>query len=298
MPEDIRFMNESKLLSANEIVDIASLFIHEYGIKKIRFTGGEPLTNPKAPEIIKQLSLLPVKMAITTNAILLDQFLELFKETGLQSVNISLDTLNPKKFKSITKRDVFYLVMENIRKAVELDFRVKLNMVAILGMNDEEILDFIRLTQHEDIHVRFIEFMPFDGNSWEWDRVIGHQYILAKVMQTLPVEKLSDEPNSTSKAYRITGWKGTFAIISTVTQPFCESCNRIRLTADGKLRNCLFDRGELDLLKPLRNGMDIKPIIEAAINNKSEKLGGLPGFDQVEELIPKLSDRSMVKIGG
>lgn len=298
MPEDIRFINEKNILSAEEIIRIASVFVSKYGIRKIRLTGGEPLVHPQVGQIISQLADMPVKLAITTNAVLLHKFIPAFKQKGLTSINISLDTLQESKFKAITKRDYFHQVTNNIQSGIDEGFHIKLNMVVMQGMNDDEILDFISLTRSKNIHVRFIEFMPFVGNTWARDKVISQHHILELANSEFKIEKLHDEANSTSKAYKVSGWKGTFAIISTVTHPFCETCNRIRLTADGHLRNCLFDRGELNLLKPLRQGLDIEPIIEKAIQNKKERLGGLPTFDHEQELFDNLSERSMVKIGG
>ena len=298
MPANPEFMQSPKLMSSEEIEHISSIFVNDYGINKIRLTGGEPLVRKDFPEILKKLSKLDTSLNITTNGILLNQFWRRLKLSGITSVNISLDTLKKKKFKEITRIDAYQQVKENIYKAIENFIYVKLNVVAMKGFNDDEIIDFVKLTKHLPIHVRFIEFMPFAGNQWKNARVIKYNEIIEKVGSIYSYEKVKDPKNSTAQAFRIENGLGTFAIISTVSNGFCSSCNRIRLTADGKIRNCLFDQGEIDLLSPLRKGNDIKPLIEKSILKKHEKFGGLPDFKQESKLISKLDQRSMLKIGG
>lgn len=298
LPKDPRFFPNQKLLSKDELVELATLFVEEFGIKKIRFTGGEPLLRKDAPEIIRAIGQLPVKLNITTNGILLDQYLDLFEEIGLKSINISMDTLSKDKFKEITLRDEFDKVMANIDLALSRGFRIKINAVAIKGFNDNEMLDFVEWTRDLPIHVRLIEFMPFSGNQWQWEKVVPYQELLKQVEDNYSVEKLSDAPTSTTKSYRVKDFKGTFAYITTVSQPFCQGCNRIRLTADGKLRNCLFSRGEFDLKTPLREGKDVKNLIQSAILAKYKERGGLPEEWFDESFIKEISDRSMTAIGG
>jgi GTP 3',8-cyclase len=164
-------------------------------------------------------------------------------------------------------------------------------------VNDDELADFVALGEHADLHLRFIEFMPFDGNAWNWEQVVSYDDMLAIIGRRFAIEKLHDKPNSTSKAHRVPSFKGTFAVISTITQPFCEGCNRLRITAEGKLRNCLFAKAETDLLAAFRAGEDICPLIAASVGAKAERLGGLPEF-QDAALAEQLSKRAMVKIGG
>jgi len=298
LPKDPKFFPNQKLLTQEELVQLATLFVNDFGIKRIRFTGGEPLLRKDVGEIIHQIAQLPVKLAITTNGVYLHRHFDLFKEIGLTSLNISLDTLDRQKFHEITLRDEFNKVMENIDLALGRGFRIKVNAVAIKGFNDQEILDFVAWTKEIPIHVRFIEFMPFSGNEWQWEKVVPYQDLLKQVEAVYPVEKLDDAPTSTTKSYRVKGFSGTFAFISTVSQPFCQGCNRIRLTADGKLRNCLFARGEFDLKTPLRAGEDVKGIIQEAILAKFKERGGLPEEWFDESFIQDLSDRSMTAIGG
>jgi GTP 3',8-cyclase len=297
MPENIRFLPPSKLMTADEIYGIAQVFV-EAGVHKIRLTGGEPLLRRDAHDIIRRLGTLPVELAITTNATFLHDFLDLFAEVGLRKINISLDTLDAERFAAITRRDQFAQVKANVDLALQRGFHIKLNMVVMRGVNDHELVDFVEMTRNQDLHLRFIEFMPFDGNSWNREQVFSYAEMLAAIEGKYAIEKLADKPHSTSKAHRVAGYKGTFAVISTVTQPFCEGCDRIRLTAEGKLRNCLFARAETDLLTPWRAGEDIRPLIAASILAKAEKLGGLPEFQDEATLQGQLSKRAMVKIGG
>jgi GTP 3',8-cyclase len=298
MPEDAKFYSSPQLMNPAEIEAIASVFVNQFGVKKIRLTGGEPLVRKEFSEILKRISSLPVNLGITTNAILLDRYWDELKAAGIRSLNLSLDTLQPVRFHTITRRNEFDKVWQNFQQALELGFKVKLNMVVMKGENEDEVIEFAKMSAHPNVHIRFIEFMPFEGNSWHWEKVIPSEEILNRIQHAFEIEKLTDKPNSTSKAWQIKGYAGTFAVISTITQHFCGSCNRIRLTADGKLRNCLFATEEFDLLNALRNGKDIAAIIRQGIDAKKEKLGGLPQFQNETEVLEQLSLRSMVKIGG
>src|SRR5436190_2130104 len=230
----------------------------------------------------------------------LDRHLDGLIAAGLKNINISLDTFDAERFKKIARRDGFTRVWANIQQALRRGLRVKVNMVVMRGVNDDEILRFVELTRDHDVHVRFIEFMPFAGNHWGRDRVYTYAEMLGHISSVHPVEKLADEAHSTAKAYRVRDWPGTFAVISTVTEPFCGDCDRLRLTAEGKMRNCLFSREETDLLSALRRGEDIAPLIEANVLGKHAMLGGLPLFkpEKQEEVLHDLSERPMVSIGG
>mgnify|MGYP003393547855 CR=1 FL=1 len=300
MPEDQHFLRREELMTREEIATIATLFVERYGISKIRVTGGEPLVRPEAVEIVRDLSRLPVKLGLTTNALTLHKHINGLVEAGLKSINISLDTFDAERFRKIARRDGFNTVWNNIRQALERGLRVKVNMVVMRGVNDDELLRFVELTRDHPVHVRFIEFMPFAGNHWGRERVYTYAEMLGHIGSVYSFEKLNDDPHSTAKAYRVPGWPGTFAVISTVTEPFCGDCDRLRLTAEGKMRNCLFAREETDLLSALRSGEDIAPLIEANVLAKHAMLGGLPQFkpEREEEVLPDLSARPMVSIGG
>ncbi len=298
MPDEhIKCMPHSSLMSAEEIEIMARIFV-DHGVRKIRLTGGEPLVRKEAADIIERLSALPVELTITTNAVLADQFLEHFLRAGIRSLNVSLDTLHPETFFALTRRDNWHKVWRNLEMLVESGLHVKLNTVVMKGVNEQELPDFVALTRDMPIHTRFIEFMPFQGNQWEHDRVFPAAQILEQIGTRFDFEKLRDGKNDTARKYQVYGHKGTFAIISTMSEPFCAGCNRMRLTADGKMKNCLFSRSEVDLLGALRKGEDIVPLIQYCLDLKEEALGGQlrADYDHIEA--DKLQNRSMIAIGG
>lgn len=298
MPEeDYAFMPAKQLMQANEILTIARLFVAQ-GVNKIRLTGGEPLVRKDAGEIIRQLGELDVELTITTNGTRVAHFLDDFIKAGIRSVNISLDTLQKDKFQLLTRRDQFDEVKKNISLLLESGFIVKVNVVVVKGLNENEILDFIAWTKDTPVQIRFIEFMPFDGNQWNSHKLVTWQEILARIGEQYQIETRENNPHDTSKKYGISGHKGNFAVISTMSAPFCNSCNRIRLTADGKIKNCLFSQEETDLLEALRMGKELLPIIEQSILSKHKELGGQ--FSKQFELIDAntLHNRSMIAIGG
>lgn len=298
MPEeDYMFTPASKLMQADEIEAIAKIFVSQ-GVKKIRLTGGEPLVRKDAADIIMRLSKLPVKLTLTTNATRLHEFVDVIKDAGISLINISLDTLKKDRFILMTKRDHFEKVMSNIELMISNNIHFKVNAVVMKGLNDDEISDFITWTKNSPVHVRFIEFMPFDGNRWNSDRVITWQQILEKAKQSFDIVPLERVIHDTAKKYQVKDHLGTFAVISTMSAPFCGDCNRMRLTADGKMKNCLFSKTETDLLTPFRMGEDIVPLIYQSIRDKKEALGGqfTTELDKIE--ISKLENRSMITIGG
>lgn len=287
-------------MTRKEILHLAQIFVHDHGITKIRITGGEPLVRPDVSDIVQDIAALPVKLGLTTNALSLHKHIDPLWDAGLRSINISLDTLDAQRFMVITRRDGLQQVQRNITLALKKGFRVKLNMVVMRGVNDDEIVEFVKMTSEHDLHVRFIEFMPFAGNGWGREKVFTYAEMLQKIAYELPIEKLQDDPHSTAKAHRVIGWKGTFAVISTVTKPFCGDCDRLRLTAEGKMRNCLFSREETDLLTALRNGEDVHQLVRTNVLAKHKMLGGLPPFklEKETEIGRTISVRPMVSIGG
>ena len=298
MPEEeYEFTPASRLMQVNEIVAIAQTFV-DLGVTKIRLTGGEPLVRKDAAEIITRLAALPVQLTITTNATRLHDFVDVIKQAGIKSINISLDTLQKDRFLLMTKRDQFEQVMKNINLMIDNGIHVKVNAVVIKGLNDSEINDFVRMTKEQPIHVRFIEFMPFTGNRWNSDKVITWQQILAQVSREFEVMPIEREKHETAKKYTVPGHLGTFAVISTMSAPFCGDCNRMRLTADGKMKNCLFSNTETDLLTPFRKGDDIVPLIYQSIKDKKHALGGQFTTEMEKIETSKLENRSMITIGG
>jgi len=291
MPEEkVMSTPSAKLMQADEIAGIAAVF-QSLGITKIRLTGGEPLVRKDAGDIMHRLALLPVELTISTNAVLVDEYIERFKASGIRNVNVSLDTLDPEVFFAITRRGDFARITKNIALLLNNGFHVKVNMVVMKGVNETAVLDFVRWTKDFPLDVRFIEFMPFAGNGWERDKVLGYQEMLENIRKVFAVVKLEDPQHDTAKKYQVPGHAGAFAFITTVTEPFCTGCNRLRLTADGKMKNCLFSSGETDLLTPWRAGQDIIPLILESVKSKKAERGGRFDFEHIE-------NRSMIRIGG
>lgn len=298
MPDELMlFKPSAHLMQVDEIDAIAGMFVH-MGVRKIRLTGGEPLVRKEAKEIIEVLSRYPVELTITTNGSRMHEFIQTFKDAGIRSVNVSLDTLNADKFLAVTRRPQFQQVWDNIQLMIREGFHVKVNVVMMKGMNDDEILDFIAWTKEQPVHIRFIEFMPFSGNHWENEKVVSYQQILETIAAEYDFVKLRDDANATAKKFKVYNHEGTFAIISTMSAPFCSTCNRMRLTADGKMKNCLFSKGEVDLLSAYRSGQDIMPLIEQCVIEKEEALGGQFTQDYKQIDADALTNRSMIRIGG
>ncbi|MBU3713340.1 MAG: GTP 3',8-cyclase MoaA [Ferruginibacter sp.] len=298
MPEDdYDFTPPARLMQKDEIIHLTKLFV-DLGVNKIRLTGGEPLMRKDAGEIIEAISSLPVSLFLTTNGTRLHEFEATIKNAGIKVINISLDTLNREKFLLLTKRNQFDLVYKNILLMIDKGVRVKVNMVVMKGINENEINDFIEWTKNTAIHIRFIEFMPFTGNKWTSNKVFTWEEILGLIGKRFSFVPLENDKNDTAKSYSIEGHLGSFSVISTMSAPFCSTCNRIRLTADGKLKNCLFSKDETDLLTAYRKGEDVINLIQKNILNKKKELGGQFNNDY-ENLNPEIiSNRSMINIGG
>lgn len=298
MPEEeYEFTPPNRLMQAEEIEAIAKIFVSN-GVNKIRLTGGEPLVRKDAADIIMRLSKLPIKLTITTNGTRLHEFTDTLEKANIKSLNISLDTLQAEKFNLITRRNQFQIVYDNIHLLLNKGFHVKVNMVVMKGLNDNEINDFIEWTKDKPVHVRFIEFMPFTGNKWTSNKVFTMQEMLEVVKEKYEVVRLQDEKHDTAKGYKVPGHAGTFAIISTMSSNFCSNCNRMRLTADGKMKNCLFSQTETDLLTAFRNGEDILPLIKQSIFSKAKELGGQFNADFEHLNAEGIHNRSMITIGG
>ncbi|XP_067420881.1 molybdenum cofactor biosynthesis protein 1 isoform X2 [Emydura macquarii macquarii] len=298
MPEEgVQLTPKSELLTTQEIITLARLFVKE-GVDKIRLTGGEPLIRPDVVDIVAQLYKLEglQTIAITTNGINLARLLPRLKEAGLDAINISLDTLVPAKFEFIVRRKGFHKVMEGIRKAIELGYNpVKVNCVVMRGLNEDELLDFVALTKNQPLDVRFIEYMPFDGNKWNFKKMVSYKEMLDTVRQRWPdLEKLSCEVSSTAKAYKVPDFQGQISFITSMSEHFCGSCNRLRITADGNLKVCLFGNSEVSLRDHLRSNAsedDLVQIIGAAVGRKKKQHAGMFNISQMK-------NRPMILIGG
>jgi cyclic pyranopterin phosphate synthase len=295
--EDYDFTPAARLMQSEEVEQLARLFVKE-GVTKIRLTGGEPLVRKDAGRIIESLSELPVELVMTTNATRIHEFITVLNASKIRTINISLDTLQPDKFLLVTRRDLFHLVRSNIELLLYHGFNVKINVVVMKGFNENEINDFIRWTMFIPIQIRFIEFMPFSGNRWTGNKVFSMQEMFSEIGSEFEFIPVENELHDTAKHFMIPGHAGSFAIISTMSAPFCSDCNRMRLTADGKLKNCLFSTGETDLLTALRNHEDVTGLIHSCIRSKARELGGQ--FSGTFEMLDaaSLNNRPMITIGG
>ncbi len=265
MPEDMTFRPRRELMSDAEIITIVQL-MSELGVNKIRLTGGEPTVRPNVVEIVRQIARIDGirDIAMTTNAMLLAQLAEPLARVGLDRVNISLDTLDPKKFHFITRRGDLNKVLAGIEAAEAAGLHpIKLNAVVTRGFNDDEVVDLARLTLDRAWQIRFIELMPFSSEAgFAQSAVVRSQETRERIEAELgPMQEISGhDPRDPARPYRLAGARGSIGFISSVSEPFCSSCNRLRLTADGKLRLCLLRDGEFDILTRLRAGTPIAEI--------------------------------------
>ncbi|XP_014848224.1 PREDICTED: molybdenum cofactor biosynthesis protein 1 isoform X1 [Poecilia mexicana] len=289
MPEEgVKLTPRGQLLSTSEVLTLAQLFVRE-GVDKIRLTGGEPLIRPDVLDIIAELKkLVGLKtVAVTTNGINLSRLLPKLKDAGLDLINISLDSLVPAKFEFVVRRKGFHKVMESIDKAVELGYNpVKINCVVMRGLNEDELLDFVQLTEKKPLEVRFIEYMPFDGNKWNFKKMVSYQEMLDQIRQQWPnLERLQSGPADTAKTFKVPGFKGQLGFITSMSDNFCGSCNRLRITADGNLKVCLFGNSEVSLRDILRSGAsdeELLQIIGAAVGRKKKQHAGMFSISQMK----------------
>lgn len=235
-------------------------------------------------------------LAITTNGIALKTRLSSFRAAGVNLLNISLDTLVPAKFKFITRRSGFEKVIDSIESAIEHGFNpVKVNVVVMRGFNDDELTNFVEFTKEKPIEVRFIEYMPFDDNGWKDNKLVPYSEMLDVIRRKFPnLQRQMDGPNETSKTYWVPGYVGKVGFITSMSQHFCGGCNRLRITADGNLKVCLFGPNEVSLRDAMRSGAtndQIKEIIGEAVKRKKAKHAGM--YE-----ISKTKNRPMILIGG
>ena len=296
-PEGVRLMSHEDILTYEEIYTIAQVAAG-LGIDKIRLTGGEPLIRSGLPKLIQMLAQIKAidDISLTTNGILLSGYAAELKSAGLRRVNVSLDTLNQDKFEVITRRgSSLSQVLEGIEVARSAGLNpVKLNMVVMSGINDDELLDFAARTITEEWHVRFIELMPLAGESTTAPRFISASEMRQRVEQLGELEPcLPSIGNGPAKYFRFPHAKGTVGFITPISEHFCFDCNRMRLTADGKLRPCLLSDYEIDLKQPLRSGISragLKKLFKQAVANKPLRHRMAEGY------VPK--QRPFSQVGG
>ena len=298
--EGVPQFSHSEILRYEEILRLGALAVSK-GITKIRVTGGEPLVRKDAVQLIHQLSQLKgiQDLSLTTNAILLEEFAPALFQAGLKRVNISMDSLIPEKYREITRGGDLSRVWAGIEAARRAGISpIKINVVAITGFNDGEILEFARLTMQDPLQVRFIEFMPIGVSSeWSPERYLSSQEIKRRIESVYPLRPLDGGINhhgGPARLFKFPGASGEIGFISPISDHFCNSCNRLRLTADGKLKTCLFSDEEMDLKHLLRSGCsdeELERKLDEAISVKPLRHGAIGG-------LMKRCRRPMVKIGG
>lgn len=294
--EGIAWKKKDQLLTFEEIIRISRVFAR-MGVDKIRLTGGEPLVRRDLEVLIEQLALIDgVKtLAMTTNATLLKPLARYLKSIGLTALNISLDTLREERFAEITRRDDFYSVMDGLNEALEVGFdSLKLNMVVMSGINDDEVMDFVDFARDKALNVRFIEYMPFKDNQWKSDKVVTFQQMREQIQQKYNLYPLSAEPSAVAKDFGIDGYPGTVSFISSMSDSFCGTCNRLRLTADGSIKSCLFYPAETSLRDELRRGITDEYLEELILQTLALK----PEAHPPAEEIAAENNRAMIEIGG
>ena len=267
MPADnVEFMDRSNLLSFEEIQRVAQI-VSRMGINRLRLTGGEPLMRKNLPVLIKMLNEVDGidDIAMTTNAYFLKDQAQSLKDAGLKRLNVSLDALDPEKFRDVNRRDCLQSVLDGLDTARKVGFKsIKINAVAVRNFSETEIMSLIEMGRSDGFEVRFIEFMPLDSDKvWERDKVLfGHEIVnmIKENYDLVPIDN-SLEIGPASE-YNFADGKGKIGIITAVSNPFCDHCNRIRMTADGKLRTCLFSTEETNLKELIRSGATDKTIIE------------------------------------
>ncbi|XP_046827030.1 molybdenum cofactor biosynthesis protein 1 isoform X1 [Vespa crabro] len=276
--EGVKLTAKDGILKTEEIIRLADLFTKE-GICKIRLTGGEPTVRKDIVDIIAELKKLEnlKQVAITTNGLTLTRQLPALQRAGLDGLNISLDTLKADRFERFTRRKGWAKVMASIDLAVQLGYNpVKVNCVVMRGFNDDELVHFVNMTKDRPLDIRFIEYMPFYGNEWKENKMVSFDEMKNIIRQTYPeFHALPNKSNDTSKAYQVPGFTGQIGFITSMTHNFCSSCNRLRITADGNLKVCLFEgKSEVSLRDVLRSGgseEDLKNIIRNAIWGKKKQ---------------------------
>jgi cyclic pyranopterin phosphate synthase len=307
--EGMVWLPKSEILTFEEIERLARIFVTRYGVDGIRLTGGEPTVRAHLPVLVSKLSALsvpaesgsplaggPIDLALTTNGATLTNCVEELRNAGLNRINISLDSLDRAKFERMTRRDELDRVLAGIEAATQVGFSsVKINTVVERGVNDDEILDLADFGRRLGVEVRFIEFMPLDAEGhWVNDKVVSQDEIVARISSVHPLESVPARGAAPADRWRYLDGRGTVGVIPTVTKPFCGDCDRVRLTADGQFRTCLFATTEFDLRELLRNGA-ADDVLAAEIERAVGTKWAGHQINQVNFIRPR---RSMSQIGG
>lgn len=296
MPEQgIECHPKDSLLSFEEIEYLVRFFVR-HGVKKVRLTGGEPTVRRDylhLVECLTQISGLD-EVALTTNGSRLALDAEKLRAVGVSGINVSLDTLDAMRFEKITRRDKLSLVWNGIQEALRVGLRLKVNCVVMPGVNDDEILNFVELARSQPLTVRFIEFMPFLDNSWSLDNVVSSGEIRKLIGSHHALLPVATQPGQVATSYRIPEFVGSLEFVSSVTESFCADCNRLRLTADGLIKSCLFLPAEISLRDLVRGGAneaELLSAVQSCLNGKWKEHPPMTKWTQLDQL-------TMVQIGG
>lgn len=285
-----------KLLTRDELTRTVRV-LAAMGVRKLRLTGGEPTLRSDLHLIIEELNSIEgiTSVSMTTNGLVLTRRLPTYARAGLAALNISLDSLQSERYEKMARRPGLKKVLAGIDLALQLGFPVKINVVLMKGFNDDEIMDFVEYTKDRPVEVRFIEFMPFSGNSWDDSKLVPYRTALRTILERHPeLQGCTPRPNDTARVWQVPGHAGRVGFISSMTQHFCSTCNRLRITADGNLKVCLFGNAEVSLRDAIRSGADdeqLSTLIRAALRNKKPQHAGMQNLAHME-------NRPMVLIGG
>jgi cyclic pyranopterin phosphate synthase len=291
--EGLEWLPKSEILSYEEIAQVVAE-LAPLGLRRLRITGGEPTLRPQLENLITQLKSIPEieDISLSTNGVRLPELAGSLRRAGLDRVNMSADSLQPDRIRAISRRTTDF---DPVAAAISAERAglapIKINVVVMRGINDDELCDFARLTIDRELHVRFIELMPVGGmRDLTWDHVVPSDEVLRRLEEISPLEPVSgpERGNGPARYFRLKGARGTVGVITPMSHTYCGSCNRVRLTADGRLRTCLFGEDEVDLRTPLREGLPLEPFFRSALASKPEQhhllqmqVGGLRALSQV-----------------
>jgi len=301
MPKNnTKWFDDSEVLTFDEIIRLSSI-LASLGVEKIRLTGGEPLVRPSIENLTKSIrKIRHIKsVGLTTNGLLLSDKIDALKSSGLDSVNISLDSFKEDRFRMMTGINGLNKVISSIQKARDAGFNVKINTVVVKGWNDDEVVEFANFARRTGITVRFIEFMPLDGTGiWRSDLVFSKNEMVEKLESNIGkmFPMLEQEISAPAKLYSFSDGEGTIGFIPSVTEPFCNQCDRIRLTSDGRFLTCLFENPGYDIKRDLREGASDQELGQCLVHYMTMKQEGVVSLIRINGLKPKLN--LMHTIGG
>lgn len=296
MPEEgVEAKERDEILSLEEIERLASVFAR-LGVDKVRLTGGEPTVRKGYRSLVGRLAALPGSPGIhlTTNGSTLARDARELRRLGLRGINVSLDSLDQKTFQQVTRREGLDQVLDGIRAAVEAGLEAKINVVVLPGVNDHELPDFIDFFRDAPIQVRFIEFMPFLGNLWKPDHVVGYREMIASLEKRHRLEAIPAPYGAVAKEFRVADANVSVGFITSMTESFCDECNRIRVTADGRIKTCLFLPPQASLRDAMRTGAEDEELAMIIRNELQTKWAGHPPMHRWQQL----DSLAMVQIGG